>query len=96
MISNREVPSIILPCPNYTIVRVRENWIYNLSIGVEAGPEPMDIHENVVADGATDDEYDQREQVSPIQQSPPHHSPYIYTSSTYTTHFSNHFSGTSS
>lgn len=69
LIANMEVPSIILPCPNCTNVRVRENWIYDLNVGAEARMEPMDIHENVVVDGATDDEYDQRKGVSPVHRS---------------------------
>lgn len=96
MIANRVVPSIILPCPNRIDVRVRANWIYNLNVGADAGADPMDIHENVVADDATDNEYDQRERVSHIHQSPSYHFPYIPTSSRLTTHFSNHFAGTSS
>lgn len=56
---------------------------------------PMDIHENVTADGDTDDEFDQREQGSPVHQHPPHHSPHIPASSAHTTHFSDHFAGTS-
>lgn len=57
---------------------------------------PMDIPKNAVADGATDDEFDQRERASPIHEPPPHHSPYIPTSPTHIIHFSNHFACTSS
>lgn len=42
------------------------NWIYNLNTGVDADPVPMDIHENIVADGDTNDEFDQGEQGSPV------------------------------
>lgn len=58
MIANIVVPSIILPCPNRTDVHVRVNWTYNLNVGVEAGPVPMDIHENIDVDGDTNDEFD--------------------------------------
>lgn len=95
MIANKVVPSIILPCPNCTDVQVRENWTYNLNAGAEAGPVPMDIHENVVVDGDTDDEFDQRERGFPLHQSPPYHSPYIPTSLAHTTHVSDHFTCTS-
>lgn len=95
VIANMVVPSIILPCMNRTDVRVRANWTYNLNLGVEVGQVPMDIHENVAADGDIDDEFDQRERGSPVHQSPPHHSPHIPASHAPTTHFSDHFPGTS-
>lgn len=94
MIANRVVPSIILLCLNRTDVRLKANWTYNLNVGVEAGPVPMDIHENVTANGDTVDEFDQRERDSPVHQSPPHHSPHIHASLAHTTQFSDHFVGT--
>lgn len=75
MISNIEVPSVILPCPNRTNVKNRANCINNLNVGIEAGPVPMDILENVIAYGAIDDEYDHKERGSPVQDPSPHHSP---------------------
>ncbi|KAI5442121.1 hypothetical protein KIW84_011261 [Lathyrus oleraceus] len=96
MIANKVVPSIILPCPIRTDVRVRENWTYNLNVSVEAGPVPMDIHQNVVVDGDTNDEFDQRERGSHVHQSPSYHPPHIPASPAHTTHFFDHFAGTSS
>lgn len=43
MIGNKDVPSIILPCLNHTDVKIRVNLIYNMNVGVEVGPVPMDI-----------------------------------------------------
>lgn len=71
MISNMVVHTIILPFPNRTDVWVRANWTYTLNAGAKAGPVPTNIHENVVADGDTDDEFDQRERGSPVHQT--HH-----------------------
>lgn len=56
---------------------------------------PIDIHENVVADGDTDDEFDQRELGSPVHHSTPHRSLHILVSPTHNTQFSDHFTGTS-
>lgn len=61
MIGNREVPSIILPFPNCTDVKIRVDWIYNLNVDTKAKSVPIDIPENVAANGATDDEFDHRE-----------------------------------
>lgn len=72
MIANRVVPCIILPCPNRTDVRVRENSTYNLNVGAKADLVPMDINENIVVDGDTNDEFDQREQCPPVHQHPPY------------------------
>ena len=96
MIANRVVPSIILPCLNHINVWVRVNWTYNLNVGADADSVPMDIHENVTADGDTGDEFDQRERVSPVHQTPPYHSPHIPASPAHTTHFYDYFAGTSS
>lgn len=52
------MPNIILPCLNCTDVQVRANWTYNLNADTDVGPVPMDIPENVAANGATDDEFD--------------------------------------
>lgn len=94
MIGNREMPSIILPCPKCTDVRVRANGIYNLNVGADDGLVPMDILENVFVDGATDDEFDQR--ASLIHQLTPPHSLHIPISLAHTIHFPNHFVDTSS
>ena len=57
----------------------------------------MGIHENVVYDGAIDDEYDQRERESiSYTPAPPYHSQHIPASPAYTIHFFGHFAGTSS
>ena len=95
MIANMVVPSIILPFLNLSDVRVRENWTYNLNTGAEAGLVPMDIHENMVADSDTNDEFDKREWGSPVHQPPPHHSPHIPNPYAHTTHFSDDFAGNS-
>lgn len=96
MVHNIAIHGIVLPCSDCTNVRNEANWIYNFRAELEAEPEPVDIHENVAADGATDDEYDQIERVSLVHQPPPHHSPHIPASPTHTTHFSDNFIGTSS
>lgn len=93
------MPNIILSCPNRTDAHVRSNWIYNLNVGADARPMPMDILENVTTDGAIGDEFDHRERDSPIHESPLHHShhpPHILDSRLHNTrHFSNHFIGAS-
>lgn len=83
-----------LPCLNCTDVWNMANWIYDLHVDAER--EPMDIFENVVADGATDDAFDQRERAFPMHEPPPHHSPYIHALPAHIIQFSDHFTGISS
>lgn len=96
MISNKEVPSVVLPCLDRTNMQNRENWIYNLNIDIEVRAVPMDIPKNVNTRGGADEKYDQREQGSLVHEPPPHHSPHIHVSPTHTTpYFSNTFTSTS-
>lgn len=96
MISNIEVPSVVLPCSKRTYVQNRSNWLYNLNEDNEAGQVPLDIPENVNAEGDTNEDYDQGEQGSPVHEPPPHHSPHISVSLAHTTpYFSDTFAGTS-
>lgn len=94
MFHNIVINGVVLPCPNRTNVRNNANWIYDLN--VEAKSEPMDIPKNVVADGATNDEFYQRERAFLVYDPPSYHSPHIPSSSTHTPHFIDHFACTSS
>lgn len=64
MVHNIAIHDIFLPCSDHTDVRNEANWTYDLHAEPGAESEPIDINENIVADGATDDEYDQRERES--------------------------------
>lgn len=70
MINNVVIPNIILPCPNCTDVQNRDNWFYDLDANLGVESVPTDIPANVVVGSDTYDEYDWREHISLIRNSP--------------------------
>lgn len=77
-------------------MRSEANWVYDLRVEPHDEEKPMDIRENVVVNGAIDDEYDRQQMDSHVHVPSPHHSPYILVSPAHATpYYSDYFAGTS-
>ncbi|MCI08018.1 hypothetical protein A2U01_0029089, partial [Trifolium medium] len=53
MVQKNAIEGVVLPCPDRTDVQNRANWLYDLNANPAADPMPMDIQQNVAADGDT-------------------------------------------